>query len=93
MQGHNSPLPKTLLTNIPTLTLIWSSQSLSLAVWIVPSQREGEENVADSDKRENTSKQIDSGEDSGGWWWVCEADGGWGEIEKTRREDEDEREG
>jgi len=24
---------------------------------------------------------------------VCEADGGWGEIEKTRREDEDEREG
>jgi len=24
---------------------------------------------------------------------VCEADGGWGEIEKTRREDEDDREG
>jgi len=24
---------------------------------------------------------------------VCEADGGWGEIEKTWREDEDEREG
>jgi len=24
---------------------------------------------------------------------VCEVDGGWGEIEKTRREDEDEREG
>ena len=23
---------------------------------------------------------------------MCEADGGWGEIEKTRREDEDERE-
>jgi len=24
---------------------------------------------------------------------VCEADDGWGEIETTRREDEDEREG
>ena len=24
---------------------------------------------------------------------MCGADGGWGEIEKTRREDEDEREG
>jgi len=24
---------------------------------------------------------------------VCEADGGWGEIEKTWRKDEDEREG
>jgi len=24
---------------------------------------------------------------------VCEADGGWGEIEKMQREDEDEREG
>jgi len=24
---------------------------------------------------------------------VCETDGGWGEIEKTRKEDEDDREG
>jgi len=93
VQGHNSPLPKTLLTKISTLTMIWSSQSLSLAVWMVPWQREEEEDVADSDKREreNRSEQIDSGEDGGGWGWVCEADGGWGEIEKTRREDEDER--
>jgi len=39
------------------------------------------------------SEQIDGGEDIGGWGWVYEVDGGWGEIEKTRREDEDEREG
>jgi len=56
-------------------------------------QREGEEDVAGSDKRENRSEQIDGGEDGGGWGWVCQADGGWGEIEKTWREDEDEREG
>jgi len=42
--------------------------------------------------RENKSEQIDGGEDGGGWGWVCEADGGWGEIEKTQGEDEDERE-
>jgi len=60
---------------------------------MVPWQREGEEDVAGSDKRENISEQIDGGEDGGGWGWVCETDGGWGEIEKTQREDEDEREG
>jgi len=60
---------------------------------MVPWQREGEEDFAGSDKRENRSEQIDGGEDSGGRGWVCEADGGWGEIEKTRRENEDEREG
>jgi len=60
---------------------------------MVPWQREGEEDVAGSDKRENTSEQIEGGEDGGGWGWVCEADGGWGEIEKMRRKDEDEREG
>jgi len=43
VQGHNSPLPKTLLTKIPTLTAIWSSQ------------HEGEEDVASSDKRERTN--------------------------------------
>jgi len=32
VHGNNSPLPKTLLIKIPTLTPIWSSQSLSLAV-------------------------------------------------------------
>jgi len=92
VQGHNSPLSKILLTKVSTLTPIWSSQSLSLAVWMVPWQCEGEENVADSDKREKRSEQIDGGEYGGGWGWLCEADGGWGEIEKTRREDEDERE-
>ena len=45
------------------------------------------------DKRENISEQIDSGEDGGGWGCVCKADDGWGEIEKTQREDENEREG
>jgi len=60
---------------------------------MVPWQREGEEDVAGSDKRENISEQIDGGEDGGSWGWVCKADGGWGEIEKTQREDEDEREG
>jgi len=54
VQGHISPLPKTLLTKIPTLTAIWSSQ------------REGEEDVASSDKRENKYEQIDGGEDGGG---------------------------
>ena len=59
---------------------------------MVPWQCKGEEDVADNDKRENKSEQIDSGHDCGGWGWVCEADDGWGEIEKTQREDEDERE-
>jgi len=77
VQGHISPIPKTLLTKIPTLTAIWSSQ------------REGQEDVASNDKRENKHEQIDGGEDGGGWGWVCEADGGWGEIEKTWRDDED----
>ena len=81
MQGHNSPLPKTLLTKISTLTAIWSSQ------------REGEEDVASIDKRENKYEKIDGGEDGGGWGWVCGADGGWGEIEKMWRDDEDQREG
>jgi len=54
VQGHNSPLPKTLLTKIPTLTAIWSSQ------------HEGEEDVASSDKRENKYEQIDGGEEGGG---------------------------
>jgi len=54
VQGHISPLPKTLLTKIPTLTVIWSSQ------------REGEEDVASNDKRENKYEQIDGGEDGGG---------------------------
>jgi len=73
VQGHNSPLPKTLLKKISTLTPIWSS----LAVWMVPWQREREENFVSSDKRENISEQIDGGEDGGGWGWVCEADGDW----------------
>jgi len=77
VQRHNSPLPKTLLTKIPTLTAIWSSQ------------REKEEDVASSNKRENKYEQIDGGEDGGGWRWVCGDDGGWGEIEKTWRDDED----
>jgi len=54
VQRHNSPLPKTLLTKIPTLTAIWSSQ------------REKEEDVTCSDKRENKYEQIDGGEDGGG---------------------------
>jgi len=33
---------------------------------MVPWQREGEEDVAGSDKRENISEQIDGGEDGGG---------------------------
>jgi len=33
---------------------------------MVPLQREGEEDVAGSDKRENISEQIDGGEDGGG---------------------------
>jgi len=59
---------------------------------MVPRQRVREEDFVGSDKRENIHEQIDGGEEGGGWGWVCEADGGWGEIEKTRREDEDERE-
>jgi len=54
VQGHISPIPKTLLTKIPTLTAIWSSQ------------REGQEDVASNDKRENKHEQIDGGEDGGG---------------------------
>jgi len=83
VHGTNSPLPKTFR----------SDPSLSPVVWMVPWQREGEEDAAGSDKRENISEQIDRGEDGGGWGWVCETDGGWGEIEKTRKEDEDDREG
>ena len=54
VQGHNSPLPKTLLTKIPTLTAIWSSQ------------REGEEDVTRNNTRENKYEQIDGAEDGSG---------------------------
>jgi len=94
VQEHNSPLPKKIThknSNFNSDLVLTVVVTCSLNGSLTACGRRGCRRQRQ--ERENKFEQIDGGEDDGDWGWVYEADGGCGEIEKMRREDEDEREG